>query len=361
MPTATVVRSSLIPYFHNGRRKWYCRGTYPLRLPDGSVERRRGYVGAGHDSRSSCQQDCDRLNKSLEADASRSDGERITFARAAVAYINSGGEATYLTEPIIRALGPLDCRAVSTEIMANLAAKLYPRAKPATINRQLYTPVIAVLNLASEGKDWSPRIRRPKGHADRPPVKVPDDAWFEEMLPACGPQLRAMVLFVRIHGRRRGDALSRLPGHYDAKAHTLEIERTKNGDPILVRLSKPVWMAIEAYDWRRGPGLFGTLTTKNKRGANRMLATACKRAKVPTFGFHALGRHAWATDKAKRGWGSKRLKEGAGWKSDKSPNHYVHLEPTEVSADVARDGEKWASMVTNRGRTASPKSRKPRI
>lgn len=158
MRVASVIRSSLAPYYHKGRRKWYARGTYPIRLADGTIERRRGYVGAGNDTRSACQVECDRLNAELEA-AARDTEERITFARAVTTYVAQGHEARFLHPAIISKLGPIDCRAITADMVADLATQLYPNAKPSTINRQLYTPVIAVLNLAAEGKNWTPKIR----------------------------------------------------------------------------------------------------------------------------------------------------------------------------------------------------------
>jgi hypothetical protein len=86
-----------------------------------------------------------------------------TFADAALAYIQAGGERAYL-RPIIEMTGPEAIRKMPlTDIdqiaLDRAAVALYPNASAPTRNRQFYTPVSAVLKRAGIDK----RILRPKG------------------------------------------------------------------------------------------------------------------------------------------------------------------------------------------------------
>jgi len=77
---------------------------------------------------------------------------RPTFAAAALAYIQAGGERAFLS-PIIEMTGEASLRDLPlTDIdqmaIDRAAAALYPNAAAQTRNRQFYTPVSAVLKRA---------------------------------------------------------------------------------------------------------------------------------------------------------------------------------------------------------------------
>lgn len=87
----------------------------------------------------------------------------ITFLAAAVGYMKSGGERTFL-RPIIEHSGPYAIRDCEVEKITqldidNLADVLYPAATPQTRNRQVFTPVAAVLHPAGVER----KFKRPKG------------------------------------------------------------------------------------------------------------------------------------------------------------------------------------------------------
>jgi hypothetical protein len=86
-----------------------------------------------------------------------------TFASAALAYIQAGGERAFLS-PIIEMTGEASLRDmpiadIDQMAVDRAAATLYPNATAQTRNRQFYTPVSAVLKRAGIDK----RIQRPKG------------------------------------------------------------------------------------------------------------------------------------------------------------------------------------------------------
>lgn len=81
----------------------------------------------------------------------------VTFRQAADAYLKGGGSPRFLTK-LNEALGDKVLRKINQNDLDLAARRLYFKAAPATLNRQFYTPFIAVWNYAAEN-DWA-EIRR---------------------------------------------------------------------------------------------------------------------------------------------------------------------------------------------------------
>src|SRR6516165_3074551 len=81
-----------------------------------------------------------------------------TFLSAAVAYMQAGGERQYI-ERILTKWGEKPLAEIDQIAIDTLAAELYPEAPAATRNRQVYTPISAILKRAGIDK----RFKRPKG------------------------------------------------------------------------------------------------------------------------------------------------------------------------------------------------------
>jgi integrase len=343
------IRSSLKPFQRKDRGKWYPRGTFPIVLQDGKIERKRDFLGPGRDTKAMCQQDCDRLNAELEAAAGAGPKEQ-TFEESVLTYLQAGGDRRFLGEEegkppnrLLQFLGHYRVNEIDDVVMTQAWRELYPNAASITVNRQLYTPVIAVLRMAAKGKPWKPALTRPKGYSKLKPAKAPPDSWYNRLKREAPPRLWALVLFITLHGRRPSDGFRRVPADYDPVEQTIEIDKDKNGDPILVGLCEPVVEALQAFNWQEGPGLFGTLTWKSRRNAYRMLKAACKRAQAPYFTFHKAGRHAFAKRLLKQGYSLAHVKSGGRWKSGRVVAElYGHLEHSEVDEITRRAGEAWA-------------------
>lgn len=350
------IRSNLEPYFRKDRRKWYPRGSFPFETAEGKIERKRDYHGPGSDTKTLCQEDCDRLNRELE-EAAKAGPLAPTFEEAVLTYLGAGGDARFLGEKedgprnrLLDHLGQHRCDEIDDAVMTKAATALYPTATSATVNRQLYTPVISVLRLASKGKKWKPDLQRPKGYSKLKPAKSPPKEWFSSVLPVASPQLRGLLLMCTFHRVRAGEAIRLLPSDFDPVAGTVILEKTKTGEPVFLQLAKPVVDAIKAYDWEDGPGLFGTLTPKNRRGVYRQLATACKRAGVTYFTPHKAGAHAFAKRLLAAGKSLAHVKAAGRWKTIRVPAElYGHLEHSEVAAEATKIAEDWHSGLPKPG------------
>jgi integrase len=81
-----------------------------------------------------------------------------TFEDAALAYMKAGGERQFI-EPILRAWPGKALDAIDQVAIDTLAEQLYPSSPASTRNRQVYTPVSAVLKHVGRER----KIKRPKG------------------------------------------------------------------------------------------------------------------------------------------------------------------------------------------------------
>lgn len=177
-----------------------------------------------------------RARREAEIIERRAYGKAVTytFAEAALAYMESGGEGKYLAR-IIKHFGPR-WRLVDTDndAVSRAAAALYPDAGPATINRQLITPISAVYRLAAEdGKVPDRRFRRRKEPRTRLRWLTPEEV--EALLAACDRRLLPIVAFLLGTGCRTGEALGLTVQHLHLDTCEAYVGVTKNGDGKMVQ------------------------------------------------------------------------------------------------------------------------------
>src|SRR5215470_2913837 len=128
-----------------------------------------------------------------------------TFVGAAVSYLEAGGEKTYL-KPIIARIGSLPLAKLDQAMIERTARALYPNASPATLNRQAFTPIAAVLKHAAKRGLCAHRvIERPEQPKGRMRWITFDEA--ERLLDACSLHLRPLVMFLLGTGARMSEAL----------------------------------------------------------------------------------------------------------------------------------------------------------
>lgn len=355
---STNIRSTLAPYFHKKRKKWYPRGTWPVLKEDGTIERKRDFNGTGSDTRGACQAECDRLNAHYEQ-AARQGPKEQTFEEAVLTYLSTGGDGRFFHDRLLNAIGHYRVNEITDDVMRRVRDEVYPNAVPATVNRQLFTPVITVLHQAAKGKAWKPDLTRPKGALKLKPAKSPADDWYVRLRSASaknvtGKRIWALLLLLSLHGRRPSDGFRNVPSDFDAKAGTLIIDKDKSGNPILVRLAPVVVEAILDTPWQDGPGLFGHYTFKNRRNAYRRLKKLCEQAEAPYFTFHKAGRHKFAKRLLEMGYSTTHVTQAGRWADPRMVSQlYGHLAQNEVD-DATRDtAERWAQSL-HKGAVVTP-------
>lgn len=265
--------------------------------------------------------------------------DKHTFAAAAATYMKTTGNIRYMAR-VLEYFGTATLDEITQTNVYRAAEALYPGCTPQTWNRQLFTPVIAVMNLAAaEQLCPAPSIRRPKGWDHKPPIRTPKDDWFDRVAVYARPELKALIYLWTLHNLRIQEALDRKPEDFDPVQNTLIVERTKNGDPVQLRLSSPVSEAIKSYPWHEQIWLFGT---KHRTTVYKWVKKACRAAGVPYFNPYSFGKHSFATRHLARGKSLKWVQEAGRWKSIKMPaERYGHLERSEVESDMNDFNNEW--------------------
>lgn len=252
-------------------------------------------------------------------------------------YMQTTGNTRFMA-PLIDHFGVLPLSAIDQTAMARATQALYPGRRPSTINRQLYTPVLALMKLAG----IAPQIKRPKGHDAPTPLTVPDDAWYDAVLPHCRPALAAMLVLLSMTGRRLGEAMRLAPGEIDLERREAAMLDTKTGRLVVVPLPEIFLAFLEAVPgWRDRVRVFGY---GNRSNVYRDLKKACAAAGQPYFTTHPAGRHKFSTRFLQAGYSLRHLQEAGGWASIKMPaERYGHLEQSEVRKAVDSLGQKWGA------------------
>ena len=247
-----------------------------------------------------------------------------SFADAVNAYLDHGRPGRFLT-PLLDHFRERPLAAIGQAEVDRAAQALYPGRKASTLVRQVYGPVIAVLNHAADaGLEGAMRrrIRMPK--VGRPPAQWASDAQVAALLPHLNPRLRALVLVMTYTGLRISECLRLRRPDVTLRPAWLLIGRTKNGEPAFVPLPP---QAVEALAAVLPEGLepaFGYVTVQ---GVNKALKAAAGRAKVPYLSTHRIGRHTFAARLLAEGYDIKLLKEAGRWKTLHIVDEtYGHLE-----------------------------------
>jgi hypothetical protein len=111
----------------------------------------------------------------------------MTFAHAAHSFLQEGRSRRFVA-PLLEHFGTTPLRHIGQEAIDRAASKLHPKASNATRNRQVYTPVCAILQHAAR-KGWCPRpvFSRPKVAKVAIRWLKPNEA--ERLIEACNPRL----------------------------------------------------------------------------------------------------------------------------------------------------------------------------
>src|SRR5262249_60784532 len=175
----------------NGEITLYARFKIPERK-GGQIIYRYTERSTGTGQRVKARQEAERIYQEAYEAAHKKPVDEIgddTFAAAALSYMRNKGSKTTPTDglipahrlkvrankkyllPIIEQIGLRKLSEINQSLLGELAEKLYPGRTAATINRQLYTPIITVLNFAKHPY----QLERPEGHDSLPELDVPPD------------------------------------------------------------------------------------------------------------------------------------------------------------------------------------------
>lgn len=258
-----------------------------------------------------------------------------TFAGAAVKYMNNGKERRFMA-PILREIGHMKRAEIDQAVIDDLAVRLYPGASPATRNRQVYTPVSAVLRDAGQPII----VKRPKGALGSPRTAWlrPEEA--EALLAAAWAlhaRFGALCTFLLYTGCRLSEALALDTAHVDLPNAFAQLPVTKNGNPRGVHLPPIVVAAIRRALMEHGPGYHTKPRTAPRTGrvfrlskAGRIYnllneAETASGVSIPDgVAFHIF-RHSYGAWMRRYG-GLTRIEETGAWSSRAGAAPYDHYD-----------------------------------
>lgn len=314
---------------------WYIRG---------SVRGRRVFETTGTDDRKAAEAILIKRQAEILDRAVFGPGATVTFAEAALSYIEDGGETRFLgrfdeaTQKWTLLIGHFATTPIGAIGQAEAdaaAAKVCPRGGQATRKRHIYVPLCAVLNHAAR-KGWRPppAIQHPR--VKEKPVQWARPDWVEKVLPHCAPRLRRFVLVSVYTGARLSEVLRlEWDRDIDMQRRTITFQRTKNSKMRTAPMADAVLVELARVPERDRHGLL--FAWSDKCHVYRPLRTACRKAGVEYLSPHKFGRHTYATWlRIYAGRDLRGLMEDGGWKDVKSVERYAHTVPGETAAAVAQ-------------------------
>lgn len=249
-----------------------------------------------------------------------------TFAEAALSYIKTGGDARFLG-PLTDYFRETPMQTIGQTEIDMAAIDLYPEATPATRNRQVYTPMSAIMRHAG----FATHLKRPKGAQGSSRTEWMTVTQAERLLDAAeatDPEFRVFLALLCYTGMRLSEALRIDCGEVDLEQAAIFIPKTKNNLARTVYI--PPALAAELKSHPQGLQRAGRLFRFNKNGRLYELMKEAKTAAgLPKVKFHTC-RHTWAT------WmrrfaklDTKGLVGTGAWKDEKSASRYAHVVVTE--------------------------------
>lgn len=327
------------------RKRTRSSGLRVLLRPDSPFYQIHGTV-RGHTIRKSTgtsdRVSAERLRNQLETDllneALGNHKSIATFDRAMNLYLDQNEDrkcrATALLQHHFAGVKLAD---INDEKILAFVRLYYPRAKPATVSREVYTPIIAVMHVGRKnGLCDAPKLTRPV--VKKKMVEHAPADWLTKFLAGCdNPRVKAIVLLMTTTACRVAEACRVTWQDVDVARGEITLLRTKNGEPRVLIVTKHIMdtiVALRQPDDRDGKRVFGY---SNRWSVNQAIERQCVRLGVKYYSTHKLGRHAFATRMLKRGHTLAEVTLAGGW-SRASINMmystYGHLEKQKLADDV---------------------------
>jgi integrase len=311
---------------------------FPPRPPKCASWRIRGtHFGVYIDRRSGARTRslAKKVRKKLERDIESgvlANEETTGFAAAAAAYMRAGGDNRFLL-PLIDHFANMPLDKIDQVAIDIAAAEIYPDATAATRNRQVYTPLVAVLRRAGIER----QIKRPLGWKSPKGVSWLEPQRAFAVLAAADAIDEEFGLFLRLllyTGMRLGEAISIKLAQVDLAGARIYLPKTKNSDARRVHLPPHLVAALANHPRGLDRGSKERLVRFHISGRLRTwlsIAMAQAGASFPRRqrGFH-LFRHTWATWMRRYGGlDTSGLLETGAWRDRSSAARYEHLDATE--------------------------------
>jgi integrase len=303
-------------------------------------------IAVDQSARTRSRSEAEALKAKIEADlfkrAVYGDKAVATFDEAVEQYIEASGSPDHL-EPLMDRIGHRRLAEIGQSLVDRLAREMKPNAAPATLIRQVYTPILAVMNHAAMVGLCDPiRLKKPKVRNGRTEYLTPQQA--EDWLAVLPDHLRRLVTFYLSTGCRASEALglewkdvslgNQRVVFWDTKEGYARGADLQERARLLLpeRGNGPVFLNSRGEPWHGYDAI--NLMLKRYRIKHPTLAPAhCH-----------LFRHTWATWSYAVHRDMTRLMGQGGWRSATMVMRYAHAaSPDLASAVKARGWEQYGS------------------
>lgn len=285
--------------------------------------------------------------------------ETITFADAAHRYRSFGKGENRFLDVLVEELGHLNVDEIGQAEIDEVALNRYPGRKASTINRQVYTPVSAVLkHAAASGYCRSIPLRRPKQPRATYTWMREDEA--RRLLQAASSFHQPLILFLLMTGARSSEAMNLEWREVDLEREWVTFKRTKNGEQRTVPLHPTVVQTLHILllkgasgrVFRTPSGAPYTPKAEGGGGFKKAFASAARKAGLPHVTPHTC-RHTWATWHYQANRNLNDLQALGGWKSVQMVLRYAHANPSGFAEGVGKLPEIGGVSSISAGRANS--------
>lgn len=306
---------------HPPRKKgqsWIIRGSY--------LGRKELYRSTGTTDKKVASEILQKLKRDIESGAV-SDEAPTTFNDAALSYLQAGGDHRFI-DPLSNYFKGKAIAKITQGDLDSAAVALYPNGTPATRNREVYTPVSAVLRHAG----LETRFNRPKGAAGKARTVWLDDDQVSALIDAAtadSKRFGALLTYLFYTGCRLSEGLRLTWDDVDLGRQLAFVRKTKNGDPRTCHLPQPVVIALANLP-RPSTRVFGlSKCGQLYKQWNRVCAAAGMEL-TERVAFHCL-RHSYGAHMRRLGMDTSDLVATGAWKSKAAASVYEHCDVTRAS------------------------------
>ena len=304
-----------------GSRNWYLRGTI-RGIP---VDETTGTEDEAAATAIRIQREAELLNRSVFGGKATA-----TFLEAAVDYNETvGHNERRLVVKLVSHFKTALLTNIGQDEVDRAARALYPKAAPETWNRNVFTPMAAILHRASRKGlcDWI-RLERPKMGPARVRWLRPEEA--ERLIDGAEPPLQALIVFLLFTGCRITEALSLDWGNIDLRARHVSIYESKTKTHRAVALNERAFLTLANLPHREG----FVFPWRTRGAVYKHWRPLCQKVGIKDLTPHDL-RHTYATWLRKyAGQDLQGVMRAGGWRDYKSVMRYAHVTSDEIREAV---------------------------
>lgn len=329
----------------SGRKYWYITGTYQgqrIRQSTKQTDKARAEIVKN-------QYETEMFQRSVFGAKSVA-----TFAEGVNVYLDGGGSNRFLLK-ILDHIGPTRLCDIDHNTLKNLRLLIYPKAQNSTVNRQLITPISAVIMAAHKVGLCDMRVF-PKLPSNKKRLRWLTPKEADNLIEAAQGQgyLQYIIYMLLGSGMRTGEALSLLPKDLFLETGEAFLPYTKNGDSRMVEYPRKTLAALSTLETLEYPNepLFRTpkgLPYVMRDSGGGQIQAAFNKARNaaglgPDVTPHTL-RHTWATWYYAATKDFIRLKELGGWRKPDTVFVYTKLAPKSLAQDLLKHGWDFTEQI----------------